>query len=238
LKIIIDPIDGTRGLIHDKRSAWVLTGVAPHRGDQTETGDLLLAVMTEIPTTRQWRSDQVSGFRGAGPDGIRARSYDLIRGGDQALGLRPSTAKGFDHGFASFARFFPEGKGLLASMEEAFWRALSQSDGAMPTVFEDQYLSTGGQIYELLAGRDRMVGDLRPLALGKLGLANGLVCHPYDICTALIFEEAGGVVTGPDGGRLKAPLNTTAPVSWIGFANRDLANLALPVIQNLIPRFF
>ena len=29
LKIIVDPIDGTRGLIHDKRPAWVLTGVAP-----------------------------------------------------------------------------------------------------------------------------------------------------------------------------------------------------------------
>jgi len=89
-----------------------------------------------------------------------------------------------------------------------------------------------------LAGRDRMVGDFRPLALDKLGLSNGLVCHPYDICTALILEEAGGVVMAPDGGRLKVPLNTTAPVSWIGFANRDLANLALPVIRDLIPRFF
>ena len=238
LKIIIDPIDGTRELIHDKRSAWVLTGVAPYRGDQTDTGDLLLAVMTEIPTTRQWRSDQVSGIRGAGPGGIEARAYDLIRGGDSPTGLRPSTARGFDHGFASFTHFFPEGKGLLASMEEAFWQALGGSDDLMPTVFDDQYISTGGQIYELLAGRDRRVGDFRPLALDKLGLSNGLVCHPYDICTALILEEAGGVVMGPDGARLKVPLNTTAPVSWIGFANRDLADLALPVIRNLIPRFF
>lgn len=238
LKIIIDPIDGTRELIHDKRSAWVLTGVAPYRGDLTEIGDLLLAVMTEIPTTRQWRSDQVSGFRGAGPDGIRARAYDLVRGGDRAIELRPSAAMGFDHGFASFARFFPEGMGLLASMEEAFWQAVGPSANEMPTVFNDQYLSTGGQIYELLAGRDRMVGDFRPLALEKLALANGLVCHPYDICTALLLEEAGGVVIGPDGGRLKAPLNTTAPVSWVGFANRDLADLATPVIQELVSRFF
>jgi fructose-1,6-bisphosphatase/inositol monophosphatase family enzyme len=238
LKIIIDPIDGTRELIHDKRSAWVLTGVAPYRGDRTDMGDLFLAVMTEIPTTRQWRSDQVSGFRGAGPGGIRARAYDLVRGGNRALELRPSAARGFDHGFASFVRFFLEGKGLLASMEEAFWQAVGQSSDEKSSVFEDQYLSTGGQIYELLAGRDRMVGDLRPLALEKLGLVNGLVCHPYDICTALLLEEAGGVVIGPDGGGLKARLNTTAPVSWIGFANRDLADLAMPVIQNLIPRFF
>jgi len=238
LKVIIDPIDGTRELIHDKRSAWVLTGVAPYRGDLTGIGDLLLAVMTEIPTARQWRSDQVSGIRGAGPRGVRARAYDLIRGGDHAIELRPSTARGFDHGFASFARFFPEGKGLLASMEEAFWQAVGQSTGEIPTVFDDQYISTGGQIYELLAGRDRMVVDFRPLALKKQGLAKGLVCHPYDICTALLLEEVGGVVMEPDGGSLKSVLNTTAPVSWMGFASRDLADLALPVIRHLIPRFF
>jgi len=238
LKIIIDPIDGTRGLIHDKRSAWVLTGVAPHRGDETGVEDLCLAIMTEIPTTRQWRSDQVSAIRGSGADGIRACGWDLVGGGSRSLELRPSRAGDFDHGFASFVHFFPEGKGLLASMEEAFWERMGRLAGEMPTVFDDQYISTGGQIYELLSGRDRMVGDFRPLALEKLGLSNGLVCHPYDLSTALILEEAGGVTMGPDGGRLKGPLNTTAPISWIGFANRNLADLAWPVIRDLIPRFF
>ena len=31
-RIIVDPIDGTRGLMEQKRRAWVLTGVAPNRG--------------------------------------------------------------------------------------------------------------------------------------------------------------------------------------------------------------
>ena len=34
-RIIIDPIDGTRGLMYQKRSAWVLTGVAPNRRPAT-----------------------------------------------------------------------------------------------------------------------------------------------------------------------------------------------------------
>ena len=34
-RVIVDPIDGTRGLMYQKRSAWVLTGVARNRGDQT-----------------------------------------------------------------------------------------------------------------------------------------------------------------------------------------------------------
>ena len=34
-RIIVDPIDGTRGLMYQKRSGWILTGVAPNRGPAT-----------------------------------------------------------------------------------------------------------------------------------------------------------------------------------------------------------
>ena len=30
-RLLVDPIDGTRGLMYQKRSAWILTGVAPNR---------------------------------------------------------------------------------------------------------------------------------------------------------------------------------------------------------------
>src|SRR5262245_5350539 len=43
-RIIVDPIDGTRGLMYQKRSAWVLTGVAPNRGPDTKLSDIELAV--------------------------------------------------------------------------------------------------------------------------------------------------------------------------------------------------
>ena len=36
-RVIVDPIDGTRGLMYQKRSAWILTGVAPNRGDRDAT---------------------------------------------------------------------------------------------------------------------------------------------------------------------------------------------------------
>src|SRR5262245_45414592 len=45
-RVIVDPIDGTRGLMYQKRSAWVLTGVAPNRGQQTGLHDVELAVQT------------------------------------------------------------------------------------------------------------------------------------------------------------------------------------------------
>ncbi|HYE19696.1 MAG TPA: hypothetical protein VEA69_14695, partial [Tepidisphaeraceae bacterium] len=34
-RVVVDPIDGTRGLMYQKRSGWVLTGVAPNRGAGT-----------------------------------------------------------------------------------------------------------------------------------------------------------------------------------------------------------
>ncbi|HYP17787.1 MAG TPA: inositol monophosphatase, partial [Opitutus sp.] len=112
LKCILDPIDGTRNLMYDKRSAWVLTGLAPQRGEKTMLADIAVAVMTELPTTKQWRADQVSVVRGAGPGGIVARATDVRTGRGRAFVPRLSRARDFKHGFASLARFFPEGKAL------------------------------------------------------------------------------------------------------------------------------
>jgi fructose-1,6-bisphosphatase/inositol monophosphatase family enzyme len=52
-RVIVDPIDGTRALMYQKRSGWVLTGVAPNRGPATALSDIELAVQTEIPTVKQ-----------------------------------------------------------------------------------------------------------------------------------------------------------------------------------------
>src|SRR6266550_5232005 len=42
-RIIVDPIDGTRGLMYQKRSAWILTGVAANRGPGPNLQDIELA---------------------------------------------------------------------------------------------------------------------------------------------------------------------------------------------------
>jgi fructose-1,6-bisphosphatase/inositol monophosphatase family enzyme len=234
-KCILDPIDGTRGLMHDKRAAWILTGLAPQRGPRTSLRDITVAVMTELPTTKQWRADQFSTVRG---QGVVARSRDVRTGTCAPLRVRPSQAKDFKHGFASFARFFRAGRSLTAQIEEALWTALHGPEPERsPLVFDDQYISTGGQLAELIAGHDRMIGDLRPLVFAKLGLSTPLVCHPYDICTELILREAGGIVETPLGKPLAAPLDTTTAVAWIGFANAKLARLVRPILRQVLRQF-
>jgi fructose-1,6-bisphosphatase/inositol monophosphatase family enzyme len=228
-KCILDPIDGTRGLMYDKRSAWSLAALAPQRGARTHLGDITVAVMTELPTSKGGWADQFSAVRGGGVHAVRT---DLRTGRRQKISPRPSRARGLGQGFASFAKFFPAGKTWLAAREEALWRALG--DGG--EIFDDQYLSTGGQLHELLAGRDRCTADLRPLAFAALGLRSALACHPYDICTALIAQEAGCVITAPDGRPLRAPLDTTTPVAWVGYANRALARRIGPKLHRIAGR--
>ncbi|MBI5424785.1 MAG: inositol monophosphatase [Opitutae bacterium] len=235
-KLILDPIDGARGLMFDKRSAWSLAALAPQRGARNTLADLVVAAMTELPTSKQGAADQLSAVRGRG---VRAERVDLRTGRRSKWRPRPSTARDVTHGFASFAKFFPEGKSWIAAREEALWRALGVSGaaGGQP-VFDDQYLSTGGQLHELIVGHDRFVADVRPLAFERLGLARGaaLACHPYDICTALIAQEVGCVVTALDGKPLRAPLDTTSPVAWVGYANRVLARRIAPALRRVLAR--
>ncbi len=238
-KLIIDPIDGTRGLMYDKRPAWSLAGLAPQSGRDTKLSDIVVAAMTELPTTKQWRADQLSAVKGCGPDGVVAEAIDVRDGNRTPFKPMPSRASHFKHGFAATLHAFPQGKGLLSQLEEDLWAELHGAEPeAAPLVFDDQYISTGGQLYELAVGHDRMQGDLRPLAFAKLGLDLSIKCHPYDICTALVAAELGVVVEKPDGTPPDAPLDTTSPVAWMGYANEELASLVRPVLKKLIAKQF
>ena len=234
-RVIVDPIDGTRGLMYQKRSAWILTGVAPNRGPATSLRDIVLAVQTEIPLVKQHLADQIWAVRGGGAVGVR---LNRLNGARTSLTPRPSTAGSIAHGFASIVRFFPGARQALGALDDSLVRGVL---GAQPAgkalCFEDQYASTAGQLYELMAGHDRFIADLRPLttvALAAQGLPAPLTCHPYDVCCALIAEACGVIVTDPLGRPLDAPLDVESPVAWIGYANARLRASMEPRLQQVL----
>lgn len=231
-RIIVDPIDGTRGLMYQKRSAWILTGVAPNRGPATCLSDIELAVQTEIPLLKQHLSDVVWARRG---QGAQAERYNRLTGERRPLRLQPSRATTIAHGFAMLARFFPGPREELAAIDEEIIRgALGPVRPGKAHCFEDQYICTGGQFYELMAGHDRFVADLRPLVetlLARRGLALGMCCHPYDLCTELIARELGVIITDPAGQPLRAPLDVDTEVAWTGYANVHLQTQIEPLLQ-------
>ena len=234
-RIIVDPIDGTRGLMYQKRSAWILTGVAPNRGDATTLADIELAVQTEIPLVKQHLCDAMWARRGGGAE---AERFNRLTGERQPLTLRPSRAATIAHGFAMIARFFPGARAELAAIDEEIVQAvLGPVRPGKAHSFEDQYISTGGQLYELMAGHDRFIADLRPLMeplLARRGLSLGICCHPYDLCTELVARELGVIVTDEQGQALQAPLDVDANITWVGYANPQIRAQIEPALRRAL----
>lgn len=232
-RIIVDPIDGTRGLMYQKRSAWVLTGVARNRGVNTTLRDIEFAIQTEIPLVKQHLSDTVWAYKDSG---VHAERYGRLTGKTFSLDLRPSKANTIEQGFAMISRFFPGARDVLAGIdEEIVTAALGKPKRGKAQCFEDQYISTGGQLYELMTGHDRFIADLRPLmsvVMQQRGFDLSICCHPYDLCTELIARELGVIVVGEDGDQLDAPLSVDGNLTWVGYANQDIRKQIEPRLQN------
>lgn len=230
--VILDPIDGTRGLMYGKRSAWSLAASAP--GPAPTLEDIDVAVQTEIPTLRSDLADQMWAVRGQGAQGV---TLGLSDSSEIPLCFAPSQAPDLVDGFGMIARFFPPARDVLARLDDELMERVMGAAGHRATVFEDQYLCTGGQLQQLMTGRDRFIADLRGLVYDRRearGLGRGHDGHPYDVCTFLIAREAGVVICAPDGGPLDVPLDTTSAVSWAGYANAALRDLIEPHLVELL----
>ena len=236
-RIIVDPIDGTRGLMYQKRSGWVLSGVAPNLGEDTRLSDIELAIQTEIPLVKQHLSDSVWAIKGKG---VHAERFNRLNGERQEIQLRPSQANTIRHGYAQVARFFPGAREELAAIDEEIVRgALGPAAEGKANCFEDQYASSGGQLYELMSGHDRFIADLRPLfqeSLQERGFALGICCHPYDLCTEMIAREAGVLVTDLYGRELAAKLEVDVNVGWVGYANTRIREQIEPLLREALYR--
>ena len=236
-RIIVDPIDGTRGLMYQKRSAWILTGVAPNRGSNTALPDIEFAIQTELPLVKQHLCDSLWAQRG---QGVVAERFNRLTGESKPLTLKRSAAKTIAHGYSQVARFFPGARDELAAIdEEIVLGALGPVQPDKAHCFEDQYTSSGGQLYELMSGHDRFTADLRPLMnniLTKRGLPLGICCHPYDVCTELIAREAGVIVTDANGQQLAHALSVKPDVAWVGYANDEIRKQMEPLLQAALKR--
>ncbi|NQT18875.1 MAG: inositol monophosphatase, partial [Planctomycetes bacterium] len=234
--LILDPIDGTRELMYDKRSGWALSGISPYSPVGNTLADIEIAVQTELPTAKQTLADTLIATTQTAAICERA---DINTGEVVArFRPRPSSARDLEQGFVTVSKFFPGGKELASRIEEKLaLRLAGPIRKGRAAIFDDEYVSSGGQLYELIAGHDRFIADIRPLTahwLAARGMELGLCAHPYDLCTELIARQAGVRITTPDGAPLSAPLDTVTDVAWVGYANEELRKVIEPHFQQIL----
>ncbi len=141
--IIVDPIDGTRGLMYQKRPAWILTGVAPFASGGNHLHDITLAVMTEIPLVKQHLCDTLWAVQSGG---VHAQRRNRLDGTTTTISPSPSQATTILNGFGNIARFFPGARTQLAAVDDYLTTLmLGEAPAGRALSFEDQYISTGGQ---------------------------------------------------------------------------------------------
>lgn len=236
-RVLIDPLDGTREIMYDKRSCWILTGIAQNKGNLTTLDDLFLSIQTEVPPSFQDKSAVITATKG---NGATLAYWDINKRIPitKNQSLCTSNAKDLKHGFSVFVNFFPGMKEYISRLEESVLTAhLGKPNRDSALTFSDEYISTAGQIFLLATGRYRIVADLRA-CIGKM-LASidqevTLCCHPYDLSSYLILTESGGFITDDEGNSLNYPLNTSTNCSWIGYANKNLMSTLMPVINTSI----
>ena len=238
LRILMDPIDGTRGLMYDKRSAFFLAGAAVNKGSQTSLQDIECAVICEIPTSKALYSDCLTAIRG---QGVFARRRNILTEEQEPLTVKPSKANSIRGGFAQISRFFSPGREILAKIEEELLETLfpDASDGEILS-FEDQYISTGGQIYEMLMGHDRFTADIRHglyQAYEKETGRTGHICHPYDLAGLLVAEEAGLIVRTLENTPPDYAFDTTVAADWIAYANEDIYKEVEAVFSKILKKW-
>jgi hypothetical protein len=215
--IIIDPVDGSREIMYDKRSAWILTGIAL-QGYAATLKDISIAIQTEIVPSKWQRFSMLLGIRGRG---VTERIYESPASVDFVeMSPRPFGGNTLANGYAVVVNPFHLTTDRLQMIRTELTEQSQQGEEeSLPLIYDDQYISTGGQIYNLVVGCYRAVIDVRTWGSGS---GHTLCCHPYDLCTAVLLEELGGVVVDPSGGRLEYPLDTTSNCDWLGFANTSL----------------
>lgn len=237
IEIIIDPIDGTRGIMYNFRPAYSLMGIAPAFKDRpANLSDIQIAIQTELPICKPGIKPSASSVLWAIKEGgafeeIVDPSNGLVLLKRQ---LQASQAKDLRNGFATFVDFFPGSKGEIGALaDRVFEKLLGPVQEGKAGVFDDQYICNAGQMYLLTTGAYRFIADLRPemeKVLNKQGKKLGLASHPYDLSTALIATEAGAIITDAKGNPLTYPFDTQTNCSWVGYANKDLQTQIQPVL--------
>ena len=236
-RISLDPIDGTRNLMHELRPAWVIAAACGPGTDAPRIGDVEVGALIEIPCLDSVRARELVALRSKG---LRCRSVPLgpqpPSPNDEQPLWEPAAPLDeqarLDGGYFPFFGFEPRCRAAAQELSARVFERLENDLGIdTESVLDDQYISSGGQLALLALGTYRAIIDAR-LSLGNARGFTARTAKPYDVAGAiLVAEEAGAVVRGVDGGPLDFPLDATTPIEFCGYANDATFRALAPLIR-------
>lgn len=221
-RIAIDPIDGTRHLMADLRSAWTILSCAGAGPLQPRFSDLGFGIAAEIPDSRAARWRRLEAFAGAP---ARWAELDLESPRIFSAGeLRSDREVRADHGYYLFFSYHPGLRVEVASLAARFFANTERALGAdLSHCYDDQYISSGGQLALLSLSTYRMVVEARN-TLARYHHKRTQCAKPYDMAgAALIARMAGCVVEQPTGEPLDFALDAETPVDFAAYVNEESA---------------
>lgn len=233
-RVALDPIDGTRNLMHDLRSAWVIVSFAPAGPGEPRFTDLTAGIASEIPDSRAALARELTAIEGRG---ARFAEFHVVSTSTvEGRPLRADDDGTLEAGFLPFFSYHPRARVRAQALaSDVFARLASASERLdVSSIFDDQYISSGGQLVLVALGTYRGVVDARH-ALGEIAGDPTQTAKPYDMAgAALIAREAGCVVQSPDGSALDFPIDVTTPVDFAAYHNEATARLVAPHLASAL----
>jgi hypothetical protein len=240
IRFIIDRLDGTREIMYAKNRAWILTGIAPNKGEKTYLDDIEVAVQTSVGKN-VFGEDEVIWATKNHRTVLEIWDLDKKKFKDK-LHVSPSNAETIEHGFLPIVLYFEGYKKILGSIADKLTeKIIGPVYKGISRVFDEQYISSGGQLANLVTGKYRGVIDIRPF-LGRItGTPFGLCAHPYDLCTKLIADKAGAIIdcfgVYTDMIEKKVPLDAKTDVAFIAFANKKIKSQVEPALKEILSEY-
>ena len=255
-RLAIDPVDGTRNVAADLRSAWTVISACGPGAREPRAGEVVHGTVSELPVVRAHRALRLTADAGSGAfvrefattlevplevpfDADAARASDAHRlavDDDDTL-----------FGYLPFFRYDPHLRRAAVALETDLLDALIEREGANPRhLFDDQYICSAGQLVLLALGTYRAIVDARAFLADARRVA-ATTSKPYDLAGALLVAREAGCVLAPLGAGARPaadgapsafdfPLDARTPVGFVGYHNPATARRVAPHLAVALER--
>ncbi|MEZ5976919.1 MAG: hypothetical protein R3F34_01705 [Planctomycetota bacterium] len=232
-RIALDPVDGTRNVAADLRSAWTVVSACGAGPLEPRFADVSVGVVSETPDDPPARGAPVRRARQpwrARRDLDERRSLGLRRA---ARARRRRRRRG--RRFAPFFRYEPALRPATAALEAAFAAEVERLHGTNPChLLDDQYIASAGQLVLLTLGTYRQICDPRHVLATRRGSPT-VTSKPYDLAGALLVARESGCLVEPLGrDEFDFALDCTTPVGFVGWHNARTRAKLRPALEHAL----